>query len=555
MIERPDAYEFYERAWGSYEELRAEFEWSVPEQFNIAASICDYWAETEPERTALFVENAEGQRSEHTFGEIRDAANRLANHLAEAGIARGDRVGVFMAEKPATAITHVAAWKLGAVTVPLSTLFGTEAIRYRLEDSGALACVVDEQTVETLRAVEGDLEHLQDVLTVGVETERGEADFWDTIEEYPPDFETVETDAEETAVIIYTSGTTGQPKGVAHAHRVLLGHLPNMVFTMYNMAVTDEDVVWSIAEWSWIAGLFATLSSAWYYGMSVLAYDSQGGQFDPVTAMELMDRYDVTCFFGIADAFRMMRHEVADIDAYDIDSLRGNLDGGNLDQDLVDWTERALGSPALNAFGQTEANMLIGENPEFIEHRDGTVGKPLLGHDVTLVDPDTAEPTVGTDEVGEIAVRYEDNPVCMKEYWNKPEKTEAKIQNGWLLTEDLGRMNKDGYIEFVSRKDDVINYKGYKIGPEEIEKILQAHEAVVEAGVVGVSQAEDDGEVPKAFVNLTEDHDPSDELKDDLKSYVQDRLAKYQYPRQIEFVDDPLPRTSTGKLRRVDLKE
>jgi len=555
MTDRIETYHFHERDWNSLEEIREGFEWEVPEQFNIAAYTCDRWAERTPEDVALYVETADGHESEHTFAEIRDAANRMANHLETVGVGAGDRVGVFTPAKPAAAVTHLAAWKLGAVTVPLSTLFGTESVRYRLDDSGAVACVVDEQTIETFRAVRNDLNDLQEVLTVGdVERQGGERAFWASIEDRDSTFTTARIDAEDPAVIIYTSGTTGDPKGVVHAHRSLLGHLPSLMFTLYDMDVTEKDVVWSLAEWSWIAGLFATLFSGWYFGMSVLAYNSQGAEFDPHNALRLIEKYEVTGFFGVADAFRMMRHEVEDIDSYSISNLRGNLDGGNLDQTLVDWTEEVLGSPALNAFGQTEANILIGENPDYIEHRDGMVGKPLPGHEVTLVDPETAEPTVETNEIGEIAVRYEDDPVCMKEYWNNPKKTDEKIRNGWLLTEDLGRRDEDGYIQFVSRKDDVINYRGYRIGPEEIEEVLQTHDAVVEAGVAGVP-SDDGGEMPKAFVVLGEGHDPSTELTDELQSHCKETLATYEYPREIEYMEEALPRTSTGKLRRVDLVE
>lgn len=169
-----------------------------------------------------------------------------------------------------------------------------------------------------------------------------------------------------------------------------------------------------------------------------------------------------------------------------------------------------------------------------------------------IVDPDTAEPTIGPGEVGEIAVRYEGDPVCFKEYWNKPDKTDAKIQNGWLLTEDLGTVDEDGYLEFVSRKDDVIISAGYRIGPEEIEDTLSSHEAVADVGIIGVPDDER-GEVPKAYVQLAEGVEPAESLTGKLQRYVKDTLAKYEYPRQIAFIDE-LPTTATGKIRRADLE-
>jgi acetyl-CoA synthetase len=175
------------------------------------------------------------------------------------------------------------------------------------------------------------------------------------------------------------------------------------------------------------------------------------------------------------------------------------------------------------------------------------------GHELASVDPETAEPTVPPGEVGEIAVRYDGDPVCFKEYWNKPEKTQTKVQRGWLLTEDLGTVDADGYLEFVSRKDDVIISSGYRIGPEEIEDSLAGHDAVADAGVIGVPD-DQRGEVPKAFVTLVDGYDPSDSLAEELQQHVKSRLAKYEYPREIAFVDE-LPTTVTGKVRRADLRD
>jgi len=553
--ERLDAYHFYEDDWDSYEGLREAFEWEVPERFNMAVYCCDRWAETDDERVALYAEADDGTSETYTFAETRDVTNRLANYLREQGVERGDRVGVNAPQCPETVFGHLAAWKLGAVSVPLSTLFGPDAVAYRLSDCDAVAAVVDASNIENVREARDSLPGLDTVLTVGVDdpdTGAGEAGLWDAVADHDPTFEPVETAAEDDAIFIYTSGTTGDPKGVRHAHRMLLGHLPLFVTTFGNMRMAETDVFWTPAEWAWIASLFDVVFPGLYYGRPVVAYD--GGQFDPEEAFRIVETYDVTNFFAPPTALRMMM-QVEDTDRFDADSLRTIASGGeSLGQSIVDWAQDTFGGTAVHeGYGQTEANMLVGDCTALTEFREGYIGRAGPGHEVTIVDPDTAEPTVDPGEVGEIALRYEGNPVCFVEYWNKPEKTERKVQNGWLLTEDLGTMDEDGYVAFKSRKDDVIISAGYRIGPEEVEDSVAGHEAVADAAVIGVPDDER-GQVPKAFVVVASGLEADDDLRASIRQHVRDRLAKYEYPREIEFVDD-LPKTATGKVRRKPLRE
>ncbi|WP_436345380.1 acyl-CoA synthetase [Natronorubrum sp. FCH18a] len=574
---RLDAYHVYETEWDDYDHLREAFEWEMPERFNMAAYVCDRWATADPvdggesgdERVALYTETAAGDRDQYTYEEFREVTNRLANFLADAGIERGDRIGVNAPQTAETVFTHVAAWKLGAVSIPLSTLFGPDAIAYRLDDSESRVCVVDESNVDAVREAAEGVPSLERVVTVGdVDTESGadeavdaETDFWDAIEDRSSEFETVDTDAEDDAIIMYTSGTTGEPKGVRHAHRMLLGHLPLFLTTFCNLELGDDDVYYTPAEWAWIASLFDVVVPGLYYGKPIVAYD--GGQFDPDDAFEILERYDVTNFFAPPTALRMQMQVENPGERYDIDSVRVIPSGGeSLGQSIVDWAEETFDGAAVHeGYGQTEANLLVGDCTALAEFREGKMGLAAPGHDVRIVDPDTAEPTVETGEIGEIAVRYEGNPVCFKEYLNKPERTARKVRNGWLLTEDLGTVDEDGYFTFKSRKDDVIISAGYRIGPEEIEESLAGHEAVADAAVIGIPDDER-GEVPKAFV-VTADGtdledggggDDSETLEDTLQEHVRTRLAQYEYPREIEFVDE-LPKTATGKVRRADLRE
>ena len=548
-----DAYHLDEGDWESYDQLVESFEWEIPDEFNIATYICDRWAEADPDRTALYIKDDQRGKGEYTFGEIQTAANRLANYFESQGIGRGDRIGVNVPQKAESVIGHVAAWKLGAVSVPLSTLFGTEGLRYRLDDSGASACLIDESTIDVYRSVADDLDDLGTVLTVGdVAPADGETDFWDTLEGYSGEFETVTTNAEDDLTIFYTSGTTGDPKGVRHAHRMHLGHLPLFSMWFTSLELTDDDVYWTPASWTWMGGLGIVVLPAMYYGKPTVGWNDQ---FEGEDVFGLVEEYGITNYWIPPTALRMMMQNEEAAEAHDLSSVRTITSGGeSLGQTIVDWVKDTFaGADIHEGYGQTEANMLVGGCMPLNTHRPGKIGKAAPGQEVRILDPDTAEPTVEPGEVGEIGVRYEGNPVCFKQYWNKPEKTNRKVRNGWLLTEDLGTVDEDGYLEFVSRKDDVIISSGYRIGPEEIEDSLAGHDAVADAGVIGVPDDER-GEVPKAYVTLAAEAEPSDSLVDELQQHVKDRLAKYEYPRHVEFIDE-LPRTATGKIRRTALED
>jgi len=544
--ERLEAYHFYEQDWDDYQQLREAFEWEVPERFNIAAYTCDRWAE-ERGRVAVFGEDAAGNEEVYTFWRLQQEANRLANYLSDAGVERGDRVGVNLNQRPETLVAHVACWKLGAVSVPLSLLFGPEAIEHRLGDCDAVACVVEEANIDALR--EAHLPALETVLTLGdVDHRSDEADLHAAIGDCSSEFETVDTHAEDDAIIIYTSGTTGPPKGVLHAHRFLLGHLPVTAAGFLETGTSEDRLTWTPVEWSWIGSLFSVVVPTLYYGQPVVAY--AGGQFDPQTAFRTIEKYGITYFSAPPTALRMMM-QTGDPD-HDFTELQSIGSGGeSVGEGIRTWAAETFGIDDIEeAYGQTEANLLVSERTELVEHREGTMGPAVPGHVVTVVDEQTRE-RLGPGEVGELAVRYEGDPVCFKEYWERPEKTAQKVQNGWLLTEDLGTVDEDGYFEFVGRTDDVIISSGYKIGPEEVEETLAGHDAVADVGVIGIPH-EERGQVPKAFVVTAGDHSP-DDLRGTLQTYVRDRLADYEYPREIEFIDD-LPRTSTEKVRRRDLR-
>ena len=547
MVYEPlDTYNFHEQEWDDYEELCNSFAWEIPDEFNTASYICDRWADESPEAVAIATNDPD--KPEYTYARLHHTANRLANYFTERGIGKGDAIAINAPQKPEAVAAMIATWKLGGVVVPLSVLFGEEGLAYRLRDSEARGFIVDEEAIETYESIASDVD-LDAVVSVDSPGATGADSFQEAISDQSPAFETVSTQAEDTGVIMYTSGTTGDPKGVVHAHRYVLSNLSGYQFHVANAHLSEDDLFWSPVEWSWGATLYVIVLPTLFYGQSILGYARQG--FDPEDALRLIDNFDITLFFAPATVLRMILQ--LDDTSYDVSSVRVLSSGGeSLDRDVRDRVRKIFGDVAIHeAYGQTEALTTILSCERYFPSKPGMIGRSAPGQDVHVLDPDTQEP-VEPGEIGEFAIRYEDNPVCFKEYLNKPDTTAQKVVDGWLLLEDLGWMDEEGYFGYHSRKDDVIISSGYRISPAEIEESLAEHESVANVAVIGVP---DDmrGEVPKAFVQLTPAYEPSDELAETLQSFVKEDLAKYEYPRRIAFRDS-LPTTTTGKIQRHELE-
>ncbi|MFC7229757.1 AMP-binding protein [Salinirubellus salinus] len=545
-----ESFDFAATEWESYEQFEAEFEWAVPEPFNTATAVCDHWA-SDSDRVALFYETPAGDAQTVTYRELQADSNRLANYLQGRGVTRGDRVAVTGAQKPAVLSALVATWKLGAIAVPMSRLLGTEGLAHRLEHSEAVVFVVDEGNVDAYRALPDEVTADVAPLTVDVADPRGtETDLLDAITGEPAVFEPAATHPEDVATIQYTSGTTGDPKGVALAHRVVLGQLPAYFFTHRNTVITPDEVVWVIAEWSWI-GLYAHILPSLFYGIPVVAHPRE--RFDPRRVFELIEKYGVTYCRMTPTAVRMMM-QFDDAESYDCSSIRQlGIGGEKSSQDVAAWVDEVFDGPVVNsAYGQTETLLVTGECAALGKTREGSNGVPVPCRTVAVLDPETLEERP-SGELGELAVYYEGDVASFSRYWNDPEATAEKVRDGWLLTGDLATQDTDGFVWFHSRKDDVIICSGYRIGPTEIEDCLAAHPAVADAGVVGVPD-ETRGEIPKAFVVLAAGETPSDALRETLQTHVKDTLAKYEYPRELVFIED-LPKTTNGKLKRSRLRD
>jgi acetyl-CoA synthetase len=529
----------------SYKEVYDSFRWEVPKYYNIGVDICDKWA-AEPERLALIYETESGRVEKYTFADLKRLSNRLANGLKANGIGPGDRFGILLPQCPETAVSHIAAYKIGAVAIPLFTLFGTDALEYRLSNSEAKGIVTDSTNLPKIMQIRQNLPKLKVVILTGVEKEENVLGFGEMIENGSDTFRPVQTKADDPALIIYTSGTTGPPKGALHAHRVLLGHLPGVEFP-HNFFPQEKDFFWTPADWAWIGGLIDVLFPSWHHGIPVLAHRAK--KFDPEEAFHLIAKYKIRNAFMPPTALKLMR-QVKDPRSRHKYEMRSIGSGGEtLGEELLDWGKAVFNLNINEFYGQTEANLVVGNCASIMENLPGSMGRAVPGHTVAVVDD--AGQLLPSGTAGEVAIRRPD-PVMFLEYWKNPQATADKFVGDWCLTGDLAKQDDDGYFWFVGRKDDVITSAGYRIGPAEIEDCIMKHPAVGMVAAVG-SPDEVRTEIVKAFIVLKADVEAGDELAADIKQFVKVRLAAHEYPREIEFVDE-LPMTATGKIMRKDLK-
>jgi len=530
----------------TYRDVYDTFKWEIPEFYNIGIDICDKWAH-QRSRLALIYEDEKGQIKKYTFWDLMQLSNRLANGLKASGIGRGDRIGILLPQCPETALSHIAAYKVGAVAIPLFTLFGTDALEYRLSNSESKAVVTDAANLHKINEIQDNLPELKTILVTGDNKDENVQGFWALVEKGSSDFQPVITRADDPAMIIYTSGTTGPPKGALHAHRTLLGHLPGVEFP-HNFFPKKNDLFWTPADWAWIGGLIDVLFPSWHHGIPVLAHRAK--KFDPEAAFHLIAKHKIRNAFMPPTALKLMR-QVKDPKSRHRYNMRSIGSGGEtLGEELLDWGRDVMGLTINEFYGQTECNLIVGCCAEIMETRPGSMGKAIPGHVVGVVDGHGTPVKDGT--VGEIAVQRPD-PVMFLEYWRNPEASRKKFIGHWLLTGDLAKKDEEGYFWFNGRKDDVITSAGYRIGPAEIEDCLMKHPSVAMVAVVG-SPDEVRTEIVKAFIVLKPDIKAGSEVGAGIKDFVKVRLAAHEYPREIEFVNE-LPMTATGKIMRKDLKK
>jgi acetyl-CoA synthetase len=534
-----------------YDELYRGFRWDVPERYNMARACCGNWA-PDRGRFALYWEDESGAMAAYTYWDLQQAANRLSNALAALGVKRGDRVAIILPQRPETAIAYIAVFQMGAIALPLSHLFGPDALEYRMEHAEASVAIVEPATIANLWAIRERLTHLRRLIGVGGAIERGVLQWQDLLANASTRFHGVDTHADDPALIIYTSGTTGPPKGALKAHRTLIGNVPGFVHS-HDFFPRTGDMFWSPADWAWTGGLMDALLPSMMFGVPILGYR---GRFDAEKAYYLIEKYGVRNSFLFPTALKLMMKAVPEPKKkYDFD-LRSVMSAGeSVGVTVFEWAKEHLGVTINEMFGQTEINYVVGNCQSAWPAKPGSIGRPYPGHRVAVIDDKGNDLPSG--ELGEVAIHRNFNgqsdPVFFLEYWKNPQATKEKFIGDWGCTGDQAKMDEDGYLWYQGRSDDVIKSAGYRIGPAEIESCLVKHPAVQNAAVIGKPDAAR-GAIIKAFVVLQQGFSPTESLVGEIQSHVRGRLAPYEYPREIEFID-ALPMTTTGKVQRKELRK
>lgn len=559
-----------------YAALHSQFRWWVPEQFNIADVCSRRWAQAHDasQRVALYADGSGCVPRSHSYAELQQQANRLSQALAGLGVRRGDRVAIIMPQRFETAVAYMAVLQMGAVAMPLSMLFGPEALEYRLNDSEAAVALCDANATLNLLSVRGVCPGLRHV--IGVDVGAGamaDHDYAALLSTQTDQYALAPTRAEDPAVLIYTSGTTGNPKGALIPHRALIGNLTGFVcsqnwFGFPSIAEkpgTSQAVFWSPADWAWTGGLMDALLPTLYFGRPIVAYN---GRFSPEVAFDLLQRYEVTHTFLFPTALKAMMKAFAEPRRHFKLRLQAIMSAGEAVGDAVfAYCQQQLGVTVNEMFGQTEINYIVGNCSLFYPARAGSMGRGYPGHRVAVIDEAGHECPPGV--AGEVALHRLDvhgvpDPIFFLGYWKNEAATREKFTGDWCRTGDLAVCDAEGYLWYQGRADDVFKAAGYRIGPGEIENCLVKHPAVANVAVVPKPDAQR-GALVKAYVVLTPQaraargdepaarHTWEARLQEELQRHVKGKLAPYEYPKEIEFIDE-LPMTTTGKVQRRVLR-
>ncbi len=537
----------------NYDDLYSRFKWNIPELYNIASDTVD--KEFYSNRTALinFLDN--GKVEKWSFLDIRRSANKLANAFDHLNLEYNARVGIILGQCPETAISHMACFKSGKISIPLFNLFGVDALYYRLKNSKASLVICDKMGLIKIKEIFDKLPNLRSIICIdGNDDQFNTLSFHKLLEESSDAYITKKTKSSDPAIIIYTSGTTGGPKGALLPHRILLGHIPGVEVPHEFLSSSEPvtDLFWTPADWAWIGGLFDVLLPAWHFGIPVVSYRSQ--KFDPEFTFDLMCKLNVKNTFLPPTALKMMKSFNPSMTKYKL-TLRTVGSGGEaLGEDLLEWGKKILGVGINEFYGQTECNLTVSNCGLIMPTKQGSIGKPVPGHEVKIMNERgkfIEEP--GID--GEIVVKNS-TPVSFLKYWENDEETNNKVINSWLHTGDYAYKDDEGYFYFKGREDDIINTSGYRVGPSEVEDCILSHPKVDMVAVIGVPDKVR-GNIIKAFIIPSNKNDvltQNNDLKQSIQNDVKVKLAAHEYPRIIEFVEE-LPMTTTGKIIRKNLRE
>lgn len=529
-----------------YAAIRKNFRLDVPERFNFAADIVDRWAE-DPSRKALhWVNDACDKEQTFTYAQMRDASFRAARLFKRLGLKKGDRVCILAPRIPQWWVAMTAMIRCGIVPIPGTTQLTAKDIQYRVETSGACAIFADPANAEKVEAIRAKCPTLDTFLVMDGPYKCWQS-FDEEIEKEDPKPVASDTKSSDPCLIYFTSGTTGYPKMVLHTH--VSYPLAHRITGEFWLDLKPSDLHWNLSDNGWAKAAWSSLFAPWNMGSCIFVQDSRG-KFDPRKTLETLGRFGITTFCAPPTAYRMLVHQ--DVSGHNLKKLRHCVSAGEpLNPEVIEIWQQKTGLEIRDGYGQTESVLLVGTFP-FMKVKPGSMGLPSPGFDVGVIDEQGKEMPVNKE--GDIAVRVKPvRPVGLfQEYWKDPQETAARLRGDWYVTGDRALRDEDGYLWFVGRADDVILSAGYRIGPFEVESALIEHPAVLESAVVA-SPEPTRGEIVKAFIILKAGYTPSDNLVAEIQDHVKSVTAPYKYPREIEFVKE-LPKTVSGKIRRVDLR-
>jgi acetyl-CoA synthetase/medium-chain acyl-CoA synthetase len=528
-----------------YQRTYQEFRLEPPERYNFGFDVVDRWA-ADPEKPALVWADDDGNEARYTFAEVKTNSNKFANLMGSLGVGKGDRVILMMHRIPDWHWAVVGLIKMGAVPIPCTVLLTPKDLKYRIDTAEVKAVVTDEENAPKVEEVKEQCPTLQAAVILG-EERPGWHSYKKGMEQASAEFSTEKTLSDDPCMVYFTSGTTGEPKMVLHTH--VSYPLAHVITGKFWLDSKPDDLHWNVSDTGWAKAAYSTIFGPWNMGAAVFVHDSRG-KYDPLQTLHLLEKYQISTLCAPPTAYRLLVQE--DLSGHKFPALRHCVSAGEpLNPEVIEGWAESTGLTIYDGYGQTETVLLVG-NYRCMEVRPGSMGKPTPGFRMGIVDNEGNEVEPGQE--GDIAIRVKpERPLGMfKEYWKAPEETAGSYLGDWYITGDRGIADEDGYFWFVGRADDVIISAGYRIGPFEVESALVEHPAVVESAAVA-SPDPDRGQVVKAFVVLAQGHEPSDALAAELQEHVKKVTAPYKYPRKVEFVDE-LPKTISGKIRRVELR-
>jgi acyl-coenzyme A synthetase/AMP-(fatty) acid ligase len=525
---------------GDYERTYADFDWETPERFNFGRDVVDRWAAQD--RAAMVWLGTSGEERRLDFAQFSVLSNRFANAAREMGVGHGDRVMVLLGKVPEWHVILTGLLKLGAIAVPCAPQLRAGDLKFRAGHSGSVAMISGPEGIEAVERIREDVPGLEHFISLGEERDGWES-YETLMEGASEDFTAEDTAADEGAFILYTSGTTKHPKGALHTHGYT--HAAWMQ-ARYWLDLREGDRLWCTSGTGWAKSIWNVFLGPWSQGTEIFFHE---GGFDPAERLDLMERYDISVLCQAPTEYRLLA-KTPELERANLASIRHAVSAGEpLNPAVIERWKELHGLTIYDGYGQTENTLLVGNYPG-LEVRLGSMGKPSPGCDMKIIDHQGNE--CPPNEPGDIAL-FGRIPALFTEYWEQPDATETVFRDGHYLTGDRAYRDADSHLWFVGRSDDVILSAGYRIGPFEVESILIEHPAVVESAVVPLPD-EDRGSVVKAYIVVGEDYEPSEDLAQEIQDYCKESTAPYKYPRSIEFIDD-LPKTTSGKIRRVELRQ